>query len=582
MTDRRLRAVLVLVGIGAATFGIVFPLAARPAAAKYIALDVSLGLAFVLAGALAWARRPGNRTGILMMATGLVWFCRYFYFARAPWSDLVGDLALNLTLALVAYQFLVFPHGRARTTFERGLGVAIFATAVGGYLLPRVFFDPVVERCYGCRRNLLLLDGSHAAFTVTLRLTTACSIGLGVVILVRLFVRWWRASAPGKRVLTPIVCAAPLVAVVVVATLVNNGVAVGSLFSFGDGGVVLQWSVLVYVAIPLAFLVGLLRTRLHRTALGSLVVELSESPPPDQVQAALARALGDPSLQVAYRASELGGYVDADGAPVELPHDDDPDRAVSVLEQGGEPVAALVYDPSLLDDEAFVNAAAAAARLALENARLQAELRAQLVAVRASRARIVEAGDTERRRLERDLHDGAQQRLLGIRLALQLARNHAGDSREVEELLSEAEHELEGTLEELRALARGIHPVVLTDEGLASALETLARRSSVPVEIESLPTARFPAQVEAAAYFVASEALANVAKHARASHVDLAVARHDGRVVIDIADDGVGGADPRGHGLVGLLDRVEALDGKLQIESPDGGGTRLHAEIPCA
>jgi signal transduction histidine kinase len=181
----------------------------------------------------------------------------------------------------------------------------------------------------------------------------------------------------------------------------------------------------------------------------------------------------------------------------------------------------LVYDPSLLDDEAFVNAAAAAARLALENARLQAELRAQLVAVRASRARIVEAGDNERRRLERDLHDGAQQRLLGIRLALQLARNHAGDTREVEDLLAEAEHELDGTLDELRALARGIHPAVLTEEGLGPALETLARRSAVPVAIASLSQARLPAQIEAAAYFVASEALANVAKHAHASHIEL-------------------------------------------------------------
>jgi len=254
-----------------------------------------------------------------------------------------------------------------------------------------------------------------------------------------------------------------------------------------------------------------------------------------------------------------------------------------VLEHEGWRIAALVYDASLLEDPELVRAAGAAARMALENARLQAELRAQLAEVRASRARIVEAGDAERRRLERDLHDGAQQRLLGIRLALRLARGELGQNvSAAEELLGEAEAEIEQTLVELRALARGIHPAVLTEEGLRPAVETLARRASLPVHVEALPGSRLPPAVEAAAYFVASEALANVAKHASATGVTIAIRRENDSLVIHIADDGVGGADPvSGTGLVGLRDRVEALNGSLRVESPPGHGTRLHAEIPC-
>jgi signal transduction histidine kinase len=335
----------------------------------------------------------------------------------------------------------------------------------------------------------------------------------------------------------------------------------------------LHWAALVFAAIPLAFLAGLLRTRLHRAALADLVVELSELPSPARVRAGLARTLGDPALEIAFWLPDQERYVDLEGRPFELP-----DRAVTVIEG----LAAIVYDPSLLDDPELVEAAGAAARLALENARLQAELRAQLDEVRASRARIVEAGDAERRRLERDLHDGAQQRLLGIRLALRHARGQVGDAGEVEQLLVEAEQELDGTLDELRALARGIHPAVLTDEGLAPALETLARRASLPVQIDAVPSERLPAPVEAAAYFVASEALANVVKHARASRVRIEMRRNNRHLVIDIADDGVGGAESAGSGLVGLRDRVEALDGSFRVESEQGRGTRLHAEIPCA
>jgi signal transduction histidine kinase len=343
----------------------------------------------------------------------------------------------------------------------------------------------------------------------------------------------------------------------------------------------LHWAPLVFAAVPVAFLVGLLRSQLHRGVVAELVVELAGHPTPGAVQAALSRALGDPSLDLAFWLPADHRYVDTEGHAVDLGSLPDA-RMVTVVEDEGRPVAALVHDPSLLDESGTVQACAAAAQLALENARLQAELLAQLGEVRASRARIVSAGDAARRRIERDLHDGAQQRLLGIRLSLRVARGTLdGERDDLDRLLSEAEAELAGTLEDLRALARGIHPAVLTEEGLAAAVEALARRASVPVTIVALPDRRLPAPVEAAAYYVAAEALANVTKHARATAVTVSVMPTQDSLVIDIRDDGAGGARPTaGGGLVGLQDRVAALDGTLRVEGQPGAGTCVHAEIP--
>jgi signal transduction histidine kinase len=214
--------------------------------------------------------------------------------------------------------------------------------------------------------------------------------------------------------------------------------------------------------------------------------------------------------------------------------------------------------------------------------KLDAELRARLEELRASRARLVEAGDAERRRLERDLHDGAQSRLVGLALMLRSARARAAEDRELATLLDRAQEELQTGLTELRELARGIHPAILTERGLAPALDGLVSRAPVPVTLQAETEERLPGPVESAAYFVVSEALTNVAKYARASHATVRVRRENGRVSVDVTDDGVGGADAtRGSGLRGLADRVAALDGTLSLDSPPGDGTRLHAEIPC-
>jgi signal transduction histidine kinase len=253
------------------------------------------------------------------------------------------------------------------------------------------------------------------------------------------------------------------------------------------------------------------------------------------------------------------------------------------VDRGGRPVAALVHDASLRDEPELVGAVCAAAGIALENERLEADLRARLEELRGSRARIVEAGDTERRRLERNLHDGAQQRLVSVSIELRLLASRLACDSEEGRLLAAARQELASSLEELRELAQGIHPAVLSDYGLPVALETLAAKAPLPVRLTVDVSERPPEAVEVAAYYFVAETLTNVVKYAAASAADVAVARSDGRLVVQVADDGVGGADAsRGSGLRGLADRVEALGGWLRVASRPSEGTTVRAEIPCA
>ena len=254
-----------------------------------------------------------------------------------------------------------------------------------------------------------------------------------------------------------------------------------------------------------------------------------------------------------------------------------------MLESDGEYVAALIHDPSLEDDPELLDAVAAAAVFALENARLNVELRARLDELQGSRARIVEAGDAERRRLERNLHDGAQQRLVAVALQLRMLQNRIRrDPAEAEQLATEASSELAQSLDELRELARGLHPAVL-DQGLNAALHALATRSPVPTTVTYQAPDGVPQPIELAAYFVASEALTNVAKYAGATAATVRVSGDGRTIAIEIADDGVGGADDGlGSGLRGLADRVEALHGTLRVASAAGAGTTVTAEMPCA
>ena len=332
-----------------------------------------------------------------------------------------------------------------------------------------------------------------------------------------------------------------------------------------------------------AFLAGLLRADFSQArGVRSLVARLADLPAPGDLRDALAGALGD-----ATERGVLGPRAVAlrrrRRRAVELPAADDPDRAVTEIERDGRRIAAIVHDRALVEDQETVRAAGAATALLLENQRLDAELRARMEDLRASRQRLVQAGDAERRRLERDLHDGAQSRLVALALNLRLARGRLDGAPDVAALLDESIDELKLSLEELRELAHGIHPAVLSDRGLEPALRALAARAPVPVALEGSLGGRLPAAVETAAYFVVSEGLTNVAKYAQAAHARVRMQRVDGRLLLEVSDDGIGGAAPSaGSGLHGLSDRVAALDGEIEVASPPGGGTRLRVELPCA
>jgi signal transduction histidine kinase len=435
-----------------------------------------------------------------------------------------------------------------------------------------------------CPRNLLLIErSSHVSIAIDDG-TTVIGVALGVMAAALLVRRWRIASAAGRDVLGLVIWSAVLATAVAVAQgAVDDFIGAPTWLS----AVLLYGYWLTLALIPVAFLVGLLRARLRRGAMTELMVELGRLPAADGVRRALARALGDPSLRLVFWQPESGSYIDTDGSRTALPVDD-PVRAVTTLEHGGQRLGALIHDPFTLEDSTMLEAVGAAGRLAIENARLQAQLRAQLAEVRASRARIVDAGDTERRRIERDLHDGAQQRLVSLLLNLNLARrNAAGGSHEPQSdardaLLDALEGELIEALAELRTLASGILPPILADHGLQAAIEELASRSPLKVELEKMAVGRLALSVEVAAYFVASEALTNVAKHARTPAARLRVALEDGRLLVEVSDDGVGGVTLEdGTGLRGLADRVGALDGQLKLDSPAGNGTRIRAEIPC-
>jgi signal transduction histidine kinase len=446
--------------------------------------------------------------------------------------------------------------------------------------VPMLLVTPDVARllsCETCPENPLAVGDSDTAADVLYGARNALIVVIFGTLCVVLARRWRRASPLQRRALAPILFTGLVVAV--------EGVLIGAFDGAGlePAAEAVTWATFATVAlVPLAFLAGLARSHVYRTgAVAELVQRLGGRPGGAELRDALARALGDPTLELAFWLPEAGRYVDAQGKPVELPSDD-PGRAVTSIEHDGAAVAALIHDPGLTDEPELVRGIGSAASLALKNQRLEADLTMRLEELRSSRSRLVAVGDAERRRLERDLHDGAQQRFVALALMLRLARNQLDDEAPPAALLDTAMDELSAGLQELRELARGIHPAILTDQGLDAALRGLAARTPVPVNVLEVPEERLPAPVETAAYFVIAEALTNVAKYAQATVATVSVARVDGHAVIEIQDDGVGGADPRsGSGLRGLSERVEALDGELELDSPVGAGTTIRARLPC-
>jgi signal transduction histidine kinase len=563
--------------MGLAVVAVIFTSDMLSPPGAWAAFGLIIGWGFIGVGLFAWRRRPDNRVGMLMTATGFAWLVAGLGFSDLPLLFTIGQILGSIFFAVIIHLLLAFPSGQLQSTFERKLvGAAYVVTTIA--LLPFwLFADPAELDCDDCPENLALID-SNETFVLTYGvLVDIVALLLVASVLVVLVRRWRNATPSQRRFLVPVYAAGVAVTFLLIVTvgLRASGIDAGALDALWVAAMVPMGLV------PYLFLGTLIRAKtIQSGAVGELIARLGEAPRRGELRDELARALSDPSLQLVYWLPDDKRFVDARGRPVVLPGPGS-GRGVTKVEREGECVAAIVHDALILDRQ--LDSIGAAASLALANERLEAELRAKVEELRASRSRMLRIGLEERRRLERDLHDGAQQRLVSMALNLRLARDRLHkDPASTERLLEGASNELEAALAELRELARGIHPAALTDRGLNTALELLGRRAPMPVEFRALPEERLPEAVELAAYYVVAEALTNVAKYANASHAAVNLERHNGKLLVEVADDGVGGADPeKGTGLRGLVDRLAVIEGRLEVDSAPGGGTTVRARIPC-
>ncbi|HET9737179.1 MAG TPA: sensor histidine kinase [Solirubrobacteraceae bacterium] len=524
---------------------------------------------FVGTGLYAWWRRPESRFGLLLVALGYAWLLAPLPAASSPVVFTAGIVVGSLWGPLLAHALLSFPTGRLRNRRERALVMFAYAVVPLASVPALLVSDAdVVYTCDGpCPENVLLVEKDTALGEAIEGVASSIVMATALLVVVFLVMRWRAAGRSERRTLAPLFAAGGGTLALVVVPGVT-GVEAFSWLAF-----------IAFAATPFAFLAGLIRADVSQSrGVRSLVARLADLPERADLRDALADALGDPTLRLAFWLPEQERHVDAAGAPMVV----GPDQMVTEIERDGRRVAAIVHDRALAEHTETVRAAGAATALLLENQRLDAELRAHIVELRASRSRIVEAADTERRRIERNLHDGAQSRLVALALNMRLGRAAVDDESPAAALIDASIDEVRQSLEELRELARGIHPPVLSQRGLEPALRVLAARAPLPVEFVGGLRDRLPEAVETAAYFVVSEALTNVAKYAQAENATVRIERDDGRLVLEISDDGVGGARPdAGSGLRGLADRIAALDGELEITSPAGEGTRLRVRLPC-
>jgi signal transduction histidine kinase len=505
---------------------------------------VTVGVFYVVVGVISRRVLPRNRIGLLMALIGCGWLLDYLLDDRA----FLLLLAAKLWPAMLGHLVVAFPTGRLLTAPRR-------------FVVAAAYLEVLALTAAGC----FAPDTPTGQFV--LRAETVCTGVIGLAMLGLQIQRWTCSSMAQRRTLTSML-GASAVAVIVFAAWEPFQRA-----GMNPPAVAL---LLALAGVPAAYLAGLLRRRIDRGGVADLVVRLNDSNQRASVQEALAATLHDPGLRVGYWLAEQNRYVDADGQPVTPA----PDTVLTQVNRGGSPVALLVHDPVLLEDPELVDAACAAVGLALDNERLTAELRARLRQLAESRSKVVQAAESERRRLERDLHDGIQQRLLSVAMTLGLAETT--DPERSRRLTVEAKSAVLATIDDLRAVCNGIHPPVLTERGLHGAVRELTAIAAPGVDLTLDLAHPLPPEVETTAYYVVAEALANITKHAGATRTRVAISGDDRQLVVEVDDDGRGGADPdSGSGLRGLTDRVEATGGTMRVTSEVDAGTRLRVVLPC-
>jgi signal transduction histidine kinase len=566
LSARREAVALALSGAVFGTYVLIVTAPGRYTTTTTILFSGAVGGLYLGAGLLARLRRPANRVGLMMLLVGIGWFAEDLQISPDPVVHTVGLLVRSASSGFLIPLLLMFPDGLLRSRTDRVLAGAGYLTAFGLMPVSVLFSTSVVE-------NLLLV---HPVEWLRQATDVVQFVMSGAVVAV-LLVRWTTATRPARRVLTP------LFAVGLVGGLAS---ALDGMLGTGPSWTHTPLINIAHVAVlllPLAFLAGVWRVRMGRTAVADLLRRMPLASK-EQLRDALARALGDSSVQVGFPAPDAAGYVDSQGRALSAA----PGQQISPLERNGRRVGVLLHDPALREDRYVLEAVVSAVALELDNQRLAAEVRAQLAEVRASRARIVEAGDEQRRRIEHDLHDGAQSRFVTALVTLRLARQQLANRRvsepseldDLAELLDRIAELMGEGMDQLRDLAHGIHPAVLSETGLVAALEMIAARSPCPVRVSATAVPELPRPLAATAYFVAAEAVTNALKHAHATSIDIEVRHEDGVLRLTVTDDGVGGADPDdGTGLLGLRDRVAVFDGEMTVTSAPGQGTVVAAEL---
>ncbi|MEG9248969.1 ATP-binding protein [Arthrobacter sp. Soc17.1.1.1] len=570
---RSLGRALVLLAIAALALGALQLALVLPVAGEAWPVHLLFVLVFwvyVAAGLMAWWRRPGNRLGSLIVLGGLALFAGSLANTPMPVLTAVGTVTATVVLAVAFHLLHAFPSGRLRSRASR-------VTVAAGYVVavvlqsPLYLFDPAAPAPLSVadRPDLLMLG-------VTVQ--RVCGIAVALATAVILARRLVRSDPAHRRVLGPLF-AYGMVAVVLIpmsATLFEAVLGMPAVVRVGVQAVLLG-------GIPIAFTLGVLRGGFARTSdleeLGAWLGASGGARP--ALAAVLRRALGDDSLEVAFWMPDTGAWADSGGAPVQLPPSGG-ERASVEVESGGRTVGAIVYDASLIADAELVRTAGRVVAIAMERERLTAELLASQGALRTSRARLVAAADRERRRIAQNLHDGLQVQLVLLALEAQQVAN-ASTSAAIRDRATSLRKGIDEAAADLRRLGHDVMPSTLMEQGLSAATEDLVDRIPVPTRLHlGISDGVLPGAIESTAYFVVAEGLANALKHSRAGAFTVRIERRGDRLLVEVHDDGVGGASfGAGHGLRGLADRVEVVNGRLEMQSAVGRGTRLSAELPC-
>lgn len=539
-----------------------------------VGAGLAAGLGLILVGVVVLARGRQGAIGPVTLLLGVAWLAADWvgWHRGLPFVRSLAMVAVPFVLPLIVHLVALWPVGRLGSARMRRAVALLYGVAtiltLGGALFRHPFFDP---HCWNnCTDNVFLvthfpqaarlLDVAWYVFVVVAGVGSA-ALAVG---------RLQKASRVGRRSLLPVVVAAALVALTEaargLALMVSpSGNRATSLFE-----ALFNAEALALVAISGGVTAAAIRARQVSRTLSRMAKELGDAAAPGSLEASLSRSLGDPDLRVMYWLPETARYVDSEGRPTELPTGD---RAVTAIARGGQTVAVVLHDQGLVGADELAGKIGAAAKLAVDNERLRAELLAQVEDLKTSRMRIVEAADAARRRLERDLHDGAQQRVLALLYEFQLAAKAAASrgNERTKALLEGAVIDVQTALAELRDLAHGIYPVVLTEAGLAGALGSLRNSAAIPVEVESPPNDQIPHQVESAAFVVAAESVADAVQRG-ASYATINTSVDGSWMVVEVTDDGLKRRNPMIH----LADRVGALGGRFVAEPQ-----RVRAELPC-